>query len=54
MRIGIPFALAALTTASTFSRFPIFPGLMRILSAPLQLLLRRDDNQNEYQRLMEY
>ena len=36
-RIGIFLSFAASTTAFTLSGFPIFPGLMRILSAPFSM-----------------
>ena len=50
----MPLSFAALTTASTFSRFPILPGLIRILSAPPSMAFKAIYSQNEYQQQAEY
>ena len=36
-RMGIFLSFATFTTAATFSRDPMLPGLMRILSAPFSM-----------------
>src|SRR5690349_6462857 len=40
IRIGIPFALAALTTSATLSEPPMFPGLMRTAATPCSIAFK--------------
>ena len=43
MRIGVPFAFAALTTSAVLSGPPMLPGLMRTAATPASIALSASD-----------